>query len=334
MSDSIKWEKMARYLSGECSSQEKQEVIAWLESAPEDQKILEKLGPAWDIPEYGPPKTDVTKLWKDTAKKAGLRSPLIFAFFRLRFFIYAAASLLFAAGIYFVLQSSPINSSRSALKLERVAVENGRNDELVLSDGSKIILDAGSVFMYPREFGSAAREVYLEGEGYFEVKPDPENPFIVHAQEAVIQVVGTSFNIRAWPRNKKVTVAVASGKIVLHSAAKDPESKVVVSSGQLSILYDNGPPSLPQLVDISTYTGWIRREAFFEDIPLSEILNQLERWFDVRFMLKPESYAEERLTIHIKDKPLENILELIGALTDLEYERFNRSIILRRASHR
>lgn len=334
MNDSLDNELLARYLSGECSPEESNRMEAWIASSPKNKKMVEQLSSAWNLPEKETVKVDINKLWQDTAAKAGLRSPPIFTFFRQRFFIYAAASLLLAAGIYFVLQSLPSKRAGFAFKLERIDVEKGKNEVIVLNDGSKITLDAGSVFMYPRDIGSAAREVYLEGEGYFEVSPDLDNPFIVFAQDAVIRVSGTSFNVRAWPQDKKVTVGVASGKVMFHSKKNAEDSQVAVTAGQLSTMLENGRPSSPMEVDISALTGWIMRETFFEDVPLAEILRQLERWFDVSFVLMSESYGHERLTVHIKNRPIESILELLGELTELEYERFGRSIILSRMVNR
>ena len=176
-------------------------------------------------------------------------------------------------------------STRQTIEWNKILIANGEQKELTLGDGTQVLLDSGSFFEYPQDFSSKVREVSLAGEGYFEVPPDEKKPFIVNASHAVIKVLGTKFNIRAWQQTQKVEVTVAEGKVSLRSRSGAPEAAVLVSEGQLSILPLYGQPSNPVEVDIEKYLGWFNRNVVFVNTPLQEILDQLERWYDIRFVL-------------------------------------------------
>ncbi|MCP5107078.1 MAG: FecR family protein [bacterium] len=191
-------------------------------------------------------------------------------------------------------------------------------------------LDAGSRFSYPQPFQGDTRRVSLNGEGYFEVSPNKKKPFIVHANFAEIKVIGTKFNVRAWAHTEKVNVAVAEGNISFRLEKASPGSGVFVKKGQLSILPKNGRPSIPRPVNIGDHLGWLNRNMVFTNIPLREILAQVERWYDVRFIPGENIPLSDHLNMHIEDKPLDDVLELVSVLAELKYKRSGRDIYLYR----
>ena len=140
-------------------------------------------------------------------------------------------------------KSTPIQPT---YELVEISVANGTQEELILKDQTRVILDSGTTFKYPETFKNETREVFLSGEAYFEVSRSRERPFIVHAEHAIIKVLGTKFSIRAWENTKKVKVAVADGKVKLLSDEANLETGVLISTGQMSILPKNGQPSIPE----------------------------------------------------------------------------------------
>ena len=338
---------MARYLSGECSEEEKAQVETLIASDPEKQRLIASMSTVWNTPPPQSRASDVSRLWDEIAKKTGIATgaeapqersrrgiaermiewlqPTLRPIWR-----YAAVAvlLIISSLAYFRAQEAGIFPwSKRTPEWVTLAVENGVHDELTLSDGTRIRLDAGSVLRYPEAFDGDERTVFLSGEGYFEVS-HAQKPFIVHADHAVVKVLGTRFNMRAWPSEQRVTVAVAKGKVLLGSEGRG-QAAVEIVMGQTSTLPENGQPSEPHPVDIEKHLGWMRQEAFFDSVPLQEILYQLERWYDVRFVLEDTSTAAEQLTVHIQAQSLDDVLELISALTDLDYQRTDGSIRLK-----
>lgn len=341
MGGSSDWALLARYLSGECSEEEKAEVEIWIASDPERQRLVASMRAVWDAPAPQPMTSDVGKLWDEIAEKTGIaakseaprdRSRQGVVVRMAEWFqpgvhpvrVYAAAAvLLMAVSLAYFWTSW----DRPTSEFRTLAVESGSRDEITLSDGTRIALDAGSTLRYPEVFSGDTREVFLSGEGYFEVAFDAEKPFVVHANHAVVTVLGTQFNVRAWQPEQRVAVAVAEGKVSLGSEGRVQET-VEIAKGQGSTLPEDGQPSEPQPVDIEKHVGWLHQEAFFDGAPLREILYQLERWYNVQFALEDAAIAAEQLTLHIQAKSLDDVLELISALTGLDYQRTGDSVRL------
>jgi ferric-dicitrate binding protein FerR (iron transport regulator) len=340
MSDSVDWNLLARYLAGEASQPEKETVEAWLQAEPAHLDLGRELEKIWNVPEIDPGPVEVERLWLQTAEKAGIPlssvpsrvdrespvEPRIRRFRDLRyppafrFLPYAVAVLLFAIIPYFIWKGVSPAAEKIPADLRSLAVAHGQQADLTLSDGTRVRLDAGSTFKFPPDFKGRNREVYLSGEGYFEVQPDGGTSFIIHAHDAVIRVLGTRFNVRAWPRSRRVEVAVIQGSVSLSAARAEKAPGIHVSRGQLGVVSEGRPPTEPRAVETDRYLGWLKREAVFQDVPLGEILFQLERWYDVRFVLEDERIASERLTAYIENRPIDEILELISTLTDQDIE--------------
>jgi len=341
------WQLLARYLSGECTERDKEKIEEWLRSDSENKSFLEFMENVWKTPEADYKESDVEQLWMKVAEKSGITSDArenknvkesielpdrkkLFTRIQIRsshIFRYAAVFFLLVSLPYFYIKFiHPLTQNPSQLDMDEIAVEKGRQAKITLSDGTNIVLDAGSVFSYPREFNGEAREVFLNGEGYFEVAHNAEKPFIVHANNAVIKVLGTKFNVRAWGKNKKVEVAVSEGKVSLRSEEITEEDAVIITVGKMSILPENEYPLSPYSVDVERHLSWQNKEIVFNDTPLYEILDQLERWYDLRFILSDTAIASDHLTVHIQNKPVTDILELISVLTDLKYEKNGNEI--------
>jgi len=328
---------LASYLSGECSSEENQEVKTWIQSDPKNQKFIKLMKKAWDSSEVKERKWDKQKLWQNITEKAGIETNnygrRVIPFGKRIQFSHIwkiAAVLLFMVSIsyiyFFVLNTSTQIAPEQVL--QNIFVENGKQTKLTLPDGSVITLDAGTSFSYPEKFDENVREVFINGEGFFEVLPNPQKPFIVHANNTIIKVLGTKFNIRAWQQNQKVKVVVAEGKVSFNSARGKEEEKVIITEGQFSEIYLNEKPKTPKDIDVGQQLGWVNHEIIFKDIPLHEILFQMERWYDVKFNLSFSAIGEERLNIHIQNNSLDKLLEMISILTDLEYDQINKTINL------
>ena len=340
MSESSDWALLARYLSGECSEEEKAKVKASIASDPEKQRLIASMRSVWDAPDPQTSNSDVSRLWGEIAEKTGITAGSEMArdrsrqrmagrvikwlqpqLYPIRRYAAVAALLVVCSLAYYGFQEMAIFPfGRPTPEWVTLAVESGAHNALTLSDGTRIRLDAGSSLQYPAEFSGDKRTVLLSGEGYFEVASNADKPFIIYANQAVVKVLGTKFNVRAWQPEQRVTVAVAEGKVSLGAEGKT-QGAVEIIKGQLSTLPQNGPPAAPHPVDIDKHLGWMQHEAFFENAPLHEILYQLERWYKVQFILEDTSIAAEQLTLQIQAQSLEDVLELIAALTGLQYQR-------------
>lgn len=310
----------ARYLSGEASDAERQQLEAWVEADPERGQMLAQLTSVWETSEKQSPAPDVGRMWQEVALRAGIPSAPVSsspAWYRGQGLLRFAAVLAATVGLSFMLSESQNREAISQQTVESVTVALGERSRIDLSDGTQVTLDAGSTLTYPARFGASLRQVTLEGEGYFEVASDPLRPFVVRARNARIQVLGTRFDVRAWDRGERVEVAVVEGKVSLDEARASDDTGVIIAAGQVGVLRDMGRPEAPRSVDTSRYLDWMRDEMAFDDTRLGEIVYRLERWHGVRFEFEEPAMAEERVALHVSSRSLDEVLEVIAALTGL-----------------
>ena len=276
---------------------------------------------------------DCFELYTETLKsleKEEIRQPvrrfMVIAVRKRNFIGFLTAAILLISTPFLWKTLKPFLFHQPDSELTEILVPRGKKKTQTLSDGTRVLLDSGSQLSYSRKFGPDKREVFLNGEAYFQVNPDKMRPFLVYANHAVIKVVGTQFNVRAWERTRKVTVAVADGRVSLSLRNAESRGTVNISKGQFSELPEKGEPSKPLHDDIEKYRGWIKRDRTFTNTRLKEVLDQLERWYDVRFFVDEDLSVSARITIHLKDLPITDIARLIADIMGLD-TRFERQNI-------
>ena len=340
MRDTMNLKLISRYLSGECTNEERKRVEAWIKATPEHRRMIKLLTIAWQSQEVRPAPSNIEDIFHKMTVKAGItelpeihtekptqkHSAKIYTWHDrvlsanriLR--VAAVISLVLGISYFGLWRAGFIPGIDGWIHITRT-VENGKRLKITLSDGTRVTLDAGSRFKYPKKFSDDTREVYLNGEGYFEVAHDSRKTFVVHAMDTRIHVLGTKFNVRAWDRTEKVVVAVKEGKVAFGLNRMNNAEKVILTQGHLSRIERGGAPSLPEIIDVDQYLGWMNNEIVFENTKLSEILSQLERWYDFRFVISDSSIMNERLNIHIQGESVGDVLDLVSLLTGLSYER-------------
>lgn len=349
MSEPSDWTILARYLAGECTGSERTQVEAWMAVDPENRLLVEQMQVVWETPEQAQEDIDVQQLWLQVAAQAGLlEQPRVGRFTdRLRAFVptvfdtwryQPAAQLVWRyAAVAVLVIALPLLVTRwggwfpwtiGTPQLVTLQIPQGERSQITFGDRSSVILDAGTTLRYPEKFARDTREVFLDGEGFFEVVADSRKPFIVHASDALIQVLGTKFNVRAWEPDERVQVAVSEGQVSLRPASIPVEEGVIIHKGEGSLMPTNGQPTKPVEIDLEEKLGWMHNEAIFRDVPLGEVLFQLERWYDLSFELAVPAVATERVTVHLRRNSVQDILEIISSLTDMPFKRHGRVVRL------
>ena len=220
----------------------------------------------------------------------------------------------------------------SAAPYNTLLVPYGRRARLQLEDGTIVLLNAGSRLVYPATFRQKKREVYLEGEAFFEVAPNAYAPFFVYASRIETEVLGTSFNISAYPDDRQQSLVLASGSVRMqlpsqhlfrkHSRKLQPNemATVGVESEDLQV----------STVNVSTYTAWKDGRLLFYSTPLKEILKKLTRYYNIQLDLASTQPGLETCSgdLDLEDN-LENVLDVICATNSLRYERHGQRIILK-----
>jgi len=233
----------------------------------------------------------------------------------------AAAIAFFFIVSYGLLYISGVFSKRTVPVVWCEAVTSaGEKSILVLSDGSQITLNADSRLRYPYQFSGTNREVYLEGEGYFVVHHRNDQPFVVHTGDLSTTVLGTKFNVSAYPDSKTIAVSLLEGKVKVSRNEEGRIDKAVVIVPKEQLLYDKEhDTSSFSLFDSLEAVGWKDNIYKFEDEPLANVLFQLERAFAVKFKITDQQVLVQRITIKFENNSLQTVAEVLKSLTGLNY---------------
>lgn len=214
------------------------------------------------------------------------------------------------------------------MKYHTLTVPVGGEYHFTMADGTRIWVNSSSEVRFPDHFSGEKREIYIEGEVYLEVARDEEHPFIVHTGENQVQVLGTKFNLTAYPEEPKVVTTLVEGSVEF----KNISSGVRLKPGEQSTLDKETNKLEKQKVDVSVYTSWVTGTFEYERMPLSDIIRQLSRWYDVQFVFEAQEFRDHIFTGIVKrDQSLEDVLSIIGKTTNIKFEISERTIIIKRA---
>lgn len=213
-----------------------------------------------------------------------------------------------------------------SLVYNTLKVPYGKKISLHLSDNSRVMLNAGSELRYPVNFlKEMPREVFLTGEAYFEVEEDSQRPFLVNSDAIDIKVLGTVFNVSAYPQERAVAVLV-SGKIEGINP-KDSLESIAVKPGELLRVRDGALYTEP--VNIGKYIAWTQGKLVFLDDSFPVIVKKLERHYNVSIKNEYPSLNDKLFTATFKDdKSIEEVLGTFQKHTPFHFEKDGNKIII------
>jgi transmembrane sensor len=210
-------------------------------------------------------------------------------------------------------------------ELNRLVVPYGKRTYITLADGSEVWLNSGTQLDFPSEFNGKTREIHVDGEIYIDVVPNEKMPFIVHAQEMHIRVMGTSFNLSAYRDDVKKTIVLVEGKVTVEHGERKlaelfPNEKIDVSENTVS----------KELVNTSEYISWKKGVLEFNETPMSEILKKVGRYYNVQFEGATAGKLNDQ-TLSGKlflSNNLDSVMTSVSILSSTIYRRENNKIII------
>lgn len=360
--------EIVRFITGECSVKERKRIEAWMKDNPKNKEVVEEFRQTWELSQNLMLKQNEDVAWQklsqrisrpnhmvsvselqqksdiavdkkqDVYRSSGFSKKVLYQSWLLRI---AAVSLL-ALCISFVLYFYNSNLSKVAQtqsEMKEVVAERGERIHVTFSDGTSVVLNSSSVIRFPNNFEGDSRNVELDGEAFFNVTRKADVPFIVHTKEAIVQVLGTKFNVNAYPGDEKVEVVVADGKVAVSSepdknsgsgeTGRIGNNGVVLRKGEYTLVTKEGGPSVPKKVALKHYLGWIDGELIFKATPLDIVIRRLELYYDQDFAVSDSSLFNRRLTTSFDNESLSKVLEVLSAAMDLEYEQGDNLILLK-----
>lgn len=198
-----------------------------------------------------------------------------------------------------------------------VYVPKGEDARIFFQDGTEVFLNADTRIRYPNKFGVRKREVYLDGEAYFNVASNRKRPFVVKAQHTETEVLGTSFNVRAYSNSNTIEVVLDEGRTSFHVY----ENNYPMLPGQ-KIEYDKstGRTTLRNLINPSNASLWKKNILHFYDTPLADVIKELERRFDVQFQVQNTEALNYSYTLTTKQPGIENVLKELQKISPVKFK--------------
>jgi transmembrane sensor len=225
-----------------------------------------------------------------------------------------AASLLLLMGLscFFYLSSAGTITKQYATKA-------GEHAKITLADGTQIWLNAGSLLKYPNEFKGDTREVYLTGEAFFDVAKDKKHPFIIHTEKMDTKVLGTSFNVQAYPGQTTQEVSVLTGKVNVKSTVT--EENVYVTPGQKAVFKsrDNKLKAFRD-IPVNSISLWRKNIIVFEDTPLPEVIATINRNYNVTIEIENKNLNNLKISAYFKELPPDQVIGLVCNIINANYK--------------
>lgn len=207
-----------------------------------------------------------------------------------------------------------------------VEIPRGGEYRLELADGTKVWLNAATELRFPVNFAGDAREVYLKGEAYFQVKRDEEHPFMVHTSMGVVEVLGTSFNVRDYEEEREVVTTLETGKVIYVSG--NSKEKVMLKPGYQALEKEASPVKVRKVNPVQ-YIGWREGKYVFEDVALEDIMQTLGRWYDIDVVYADSTVKKLHFTGDLERYESINVfLSFIETGGDVKFKTEGKTIII------
>ena len=324
-------ELLIRFIVGESNDNESVMIREWIDVSDENKAQFEKLRNIWSVAEdpwkIEPADVNVNIAWKNLKsridqyseiekKYQGKQRSLSFYFVRVAA-VFVIGVLIFSIYRY---QSQEFN---------QVQIVSG--DSTItnnpLPDGTMISLNQNSSVEYLNEFSETERRVKMSGEAFFKVKPDATKPFIIEAQDAIITVLGTSFNVKALDEDIAVEVLVEEGLVELANPDKSQSTQLRIGEKGIYIKKTNEVKKETDIDVESLY--WLNKTLLFRDTRLSIVFETLEKLYEVNINVDDKAVLNCQLTAKFSNETIDNIIDHISTIFELEIEKDANNILIK-----
>lgn len=223
-------------------------------------------------------------------------------------------------------------NSTEELAYNILTIPNGKKFQVVLSDGTEIYLNSGSVLKYPVKFITGInRQVYLlEGEAYFNVTKDAKHPFIVNAADINVRVLGTEFNVSTYPEDLSINTVLVEGAVSIFGNDKkyDKATSLELKPGYKASWNKTKNNISVEEVDTDIYTGWKNGKLIFKNIQFKNIIKKLERHYNVTIINNNSKLDEKNYDATFDVETIEEVLNSFNKNYEIEYTIENNKIII------
>jgi transmembrane sensor len=234
-----------------------------------------------------------------------------------------AAAILFLPLLGFAIWQYYLTvSDRTGTPVIRQEITNppGTRSHLILPDGSHVWLNAESTLRYQRPFLRNTRKIFLTGQAFFHVQKNPDIPFIVRAGNVEINVLGTEFDVNAFPENNDISVVLTRGEISLTARKKNQTDlkTAVLQPGDRAVVGRQSAEIQLLKGVMDKYIAWHKGRLVFDETPMEEVARQLERWYGVRVVIRDADILNYHFSTTFENESLYQVLDLLKLASPIE----------------
>lgn len=312
---------ISRYLSGNASNAEVEELEAWVSASPEHKEQFMAFKKAWLLSgmKRHSNKTSSSSSWEQTSNKLFKETPVIPIRKKIQTWVALAAALaLLIMASFWVLD---IGKGNSAVQFTSTNVPKSIN----LPDGSKVRMNQASSIQYLEDSKLSTRTVDLKGSAFFEVQKSATKPFVIQTQALKISVLGTSFFVDSRDTERAIQVIVATGLVAVNSST----DSVLLQKGDKAIFLKDKNQLVKVNNQDSNFLSFVSDTLKFETADLEEVVFALNRHFNANIKLQVKDLSNCKVTATFRDKSLETILTVLEAsLSGIQVEYREQQIII------
>lgn len=308
-------EELKRYFRGESTPKEQERIKAWL-AAGKPEAVPEWPAEISNEDEKEEIWTSIVSKHQHTTKRKRKRQIIV---------TMAAASLLFfmiGIGALYFIHSENIDKDSSLQ--QQFSAKPGQKIDLRLPDGSQVVLNSGSTIQYRSVFDDSIRLVLLEGEAYFSVIKNPDQPFVVQSKHSTIRVLGTTFNVSDYPDDNLSIVTVESGRVAVWNI--DNTHTTLLNANQQATIVDN--KLTKTAIEKSVLPSWRSGTLQLQEITLREAIPKIERWYGIEVNLINKEVGELTIKGSFKDKSLSDLMGDLSFLLPIQYRIDETKVII------
>lgn len=322
---------ISKKLSGNATKEEETELGYFISLDPKNQKIYDESQRVWANARYPFTSAEINSDREKVKEKIVRELSNVVkrnGYIRMLYRIAAAIAVpfLIVAGWYWGNHFLPFTGE----VVSTVTAPVGQTAECVLADGTHVWLNSGTTIRFDPALTGKRRVVNLEGEAYFKVVKIKDRPFIVNTKELQVTVLGTSFNVRAYPDEDQATAVLEEGSVELGFKNSPVQVPVKLKQGECASFQITGKKLQVEKADTYLFTAWRDGKYVFKDADLETIIRRLEKLYDIRIHLKDKSLEDNKFrgVFEYKEQNVFDALETIEKITSLKYRMDGRDIWL------
>ena len=319
------WKVISSVLDGNPTIEEKHRLNIWLKKGEGNKKFYEtilKIQKSKEEFSEEDKKRVFEKIQKSVLHKPKIHKINIWAYTAV-----ASISILVTMAIFNLFFRQPNSVGLTYIEAK---TPFGIKSKITLCDGTVVYLNSGSILKYPAKFADKQRQVFLNGEAYFEVSKDSKHPFIVQADRINVKVYGTHFNIRAYCDDNTIETTLLEGSVGIYKKSEENEKQIVkLAPNQQAVYNGNTGKIAVKEIDGNIAIGWREGKYYFENKKLAYIANVLERNFNVTIRLTSRELENEVFYgLIAKNKNIYQLLDVIKTHNHFNYTVKNDTIYM------